>query len=61
MLLVHINWEDEGALSFAPQSVQAVILKQLGTNPRGAELSSEAAQIITKDKDAARIDISWAR
>lgn len=72
MLLAHINWGGNGVLFLVPEDVQLATLKKigkrkyfklprLGTNPRGVELSGEAARMITDNMHTARIEIEWFR
>ena len=70
MILVHINWNKEGALFYIPLHIQHAVLKQLGvkkyiklpkagTNPRGVEITTNALRILVNHNKTLRINIEW--
>lgn len=72
MMLVQINWEDQGGLFYIPVSVQKNHFKDLGrenyiklpkpgTNPRGVEISKEALSELVNDKKTYKIKIHWQK
>lgn len=72
MLLVQIIWGLTGAFFYIPKEAQQKIHKELGkegyvklpkegTNPRGVELSTRAAELIANHPLTKRININWIR
>jgi hypothetical protein len=72
MLLVQINWEQEGGFYYIPVKVQKKLfdrigrkkyikLPKAGTNPRGVEITKEALTGLVKDSDTKVIKINWQR
>lgn len=72
MLFVQISWGHRAAFHYIPLEVQKEIFAQmgrdryiklppLGTNPRGAEITSEALEALVKNKKTLVIDIDWVR
>jgi len=72
MLLVQINWNDEGGFFYIPISVQKKLFDKIGrqhyiklpkpgTNPRGVEITKEALSSLIKDDQAKGISIKWER
>lgn len=72
MLLVQINWNNNGGFYYIPLEVQSRIFWQLGrdnyiklpkpgTNPRGVEITKDALSKLAYDSMSKRIEISWQR
>ena len=72
LLLARIDWEARGGLYYAPVESQRALLETIGrsvyiklpkkgTNPRGAEISSNALSALVTGSDARSIPIDWQR
>lgn len=72
ILLVNINWGGKSSFYYFPKESQVRVFKKLGakkylklpkqgTNPRGVEITKEALELLTMDKDTMSIDIIWER
>jgi len=72
MLFVHINWNNKGLFCFIPASVQKSVFNRIGreryiklpkpgTNPRGAEMTSEAIKNLISNNETLKIDIDWVK
>jgi hypothetical protein len=72
MLLVQINWVQEGGFYYIPVNVQKKLfdrigrkkyikLPKAGTNPRGVEITKEALTGLVEDSDTKIIKINWQR
>ena len=72
ILLVQVNWDDQGGLFFFPISAQREIMQLMGrqhyiklpkagTNPRGVEISAEALEMLTRHSQSQVIPIKWYR
>jgi len=70
MIVVHINWGNEGGFYYIPQETQAKVLKSIGpekyvilpkqgTNARGTEMSSVAMQKLLTNNKTLKIPINW--
>ena len=72
ILLVQINWNNNGGLYYIPMKAQERVFKEIGrenyiklpksgTNPRGVEITKQALSQLLKDKETHIIEISWQR
>lgn len=72
ILLVQINWENEGGLYYIPLSVQKKLFDKIGrknyiklpkpgTNPRGVEVTKSALTSLVKDSELKSIRINWQK
>lgn len=72
ILLVQINWEQQGGFYYIPVKVQRKLfdrigrkkyikLPKAGTNPRGIEITKEALTGLVEDNDTKVIKINWQR
>jgi len=72
ILLVKINWNDNGGLYLIPLTVQKDIFEKIGrdkyirlpkpgTNPRGVEISKEALMNLVGHDETKAIEIKWDR
>lgn len=72
ILLVQINWNDNGGFYYIPLEVQKRIfdkidrqnyikLPKAGTNPRGVEITKEALSNLVGDSESQSIIIDWQR
>lgn len=72
LILVQINWDGLGGVYYIPSEVQQQVFKKLGsaryiklpkaaTNPRGAEISTEAMEELVNNKDTKAIIIEWEK
>ena len=72
ILLVQINWNNNGGLYYIPMKTQERVFKEIGrenyiklpkpgTNPRGVEFTKDALSLLVKDRDTQVIEISWQR
>ncbi|MEN9978718.1 MAG: ThaI family type II restriction endonuclease [candidate division WOR-3 bacterium] len=72
MLLIQINWNNNGGFYYIPLEVQKRIFEQLGrynyiklpkpgTNPRGVEITKDALSKLAYDSMSKRIEITWQR
>lgn len=72
MILIHINWENEGAFYYIPKDTQIEIFRKIkpenyfrlpkeGTNPRGVELSAVALREMLQHRNTYKIPIFWRR
>jgi len=72
ILLVQINWNDQGGFYYIPLEVQARVFNKMtkenyiklpkpGTNPRGVEITKEALLGIIRDEGTQSIPIEWRR
>jgi len=72
LLLVNINWDATSAFYYFPKESQVRVFERVGvkkylklpkqgTNPRGVEITKEALELLTVDKDTMSIDINWER
>ena len=72
IFLIHINWENQGAIYFIPLSVQMSVLSKQGkkiyikippkgTNSRGVEISKQALNHLVSHKAVKVLPIFWKR
>lgn len=72
ILLIQINWGDNGGFFYIPVELQErlfdkigrdnyIKLPKAGTNPRGAEIAQEALSNLVADKQCQRIIIEWQK
>jgi restriction endonuclease ThaI-like protein len=72
ILLVHINWEQKGAMYLFSKESQKEILKEYGkefyfklpkkgTNPRGVEITNPAINKLVEHYSTKKVDIDWVR
>ncbi|HOV91771.1 MAG TPA: ThaI family type II restriction endonuclease [Candidatus Kapabacteria bacterium] len=72
MIFIKINWDNKGSFFYIPQEVQSEVfcqigrdnyikLPKLGTNPRGAEISSVALKALVEHDDTIKIPILWKK
>jgi hypothetical protein len=72
ILLIQINWGDNGGFFYIPVELQEKLfdkigrdsyikLPKAGTNPRGAEITKEALSNLVADKQCQRIIIEWQK
>ena len=72
ILLVQINWGDNGGFFYIPVDLQKKLfdkmsrenyikLPKAGTNPRGAEITKESLSNLVADKQCQRIIIEWQK
>jgi hypothetical protein len=70
MVLIQVNWSNEGAFFYVPVEVQLEVFNSLGkerylklpvegTNPRGVEISGESMRIISMHPDTLKVPIFW--
>jgi len=70
MVLIQVNWSNEGAFFYVPLEVQLEVFNSLGkerylklpvegTNPRGVEISGESMRIISMHPDTLKVPIFW--
>ncbi|MEM3829534.1 MAG: ThaI family type II restriction endonuclease [Conexivisphaerales archaeon] len=72
ILLVQINWNDDGGFYYIPLEVQKrlfegmgrekyIKLPKPGTNPRGVEITNKALSSLVKDSMSRKIIITWQK
>lgn len=72
LIVVQINWANNGGFYFIPLEVQLETLKQIGreryiklpkvgTNPRGVEMQGEAMSLLVANKKTLKIEINWRK
>lgn len=72
IILVQINWENDGGLYYIPLSVQRNLFDKIGrknyiklpkpgTNPRGVEITKSALTSLVEDNESKSIKINWQR
>ena len=72
LIVVQINWANNGGFYFIPLEVQLETLKQIGreryiklpkigTNPRGVEMQGEAMNLLITNKKTLKIEINWRK
>ena len=72
LILVQINWDNNGGLYYIPLKVQQQVLEEIGneryiklpkagTNPRGVEMSSEAMKLLVYNSRTLAIPIDWRK
>ena len=72
MILVQINWNGRGNLYYFTLESQINILNAMGrdhyiklpkqgTNPRGVEISAEALELLSQQRDTLNMNIPWIR
>jgi len=72
ILLIQINWGDNGGFFYIPVELQEKLfdkmgrdnyikLPKAGTNPRGAEITKEALSNLVADKQCQRVIIEWQK
>lgn len=71
-ILVQINWNDIGGFYYIPLDAHIrcfellgreayIKLPKAGINPRGVEISRDAAMLLVRDKSTRKIDIFWKK
>lgn len=72
MILVQINWSNDGGFYYIKKETQQKVLKEIGrekyiklpkqdTNPRGVEVSRDALKMLVENIDTIKIAIDWKR
>lgn len=72
ILLIQINWGNDGGLYYIPLESQQEIIKKLGkdgyiklpkegTNPRGVEITGKALKMLIKHELSKKIEIKWEK
>jgi len=72
LIVIQINWDNNGGLYYIPLEVQLKILKEIGreryiklpkvgTNPRGVEMQGEAMTLLISNKKTLKIEINWRK
>jgi hypothetical protein len=72
MIFVQILWNNNGGFYYIPKELQLEVFNQIGkdkyiklpkegTNPRGAEISSDALKLMVENKNTIKIPINWAK
>lgn len=72
LIVVQINWNNDGGFYFIPLEVQLETLENIGkenyiklpkagTNPRGVEMQGEAMQLLISNPKTLKIDINWRK
>lgn len=72
MIFIQINWNNGGGFYYIPKEVQIEVFNDIGrdyyiklpkqdTNPRGAEMSSEALKTLVYHNDTLKIPIEWKK
>lgn len=72
LIVVQINWANDGGLFYIPLEVQLQTLKdvgkeryiklpKVGTNPRGVEMRGEAMRLLISNSQTLKIPINWTK
>ena len=72
MILVQINWGNDGGLYYFPKIIQREVLNDMGrenyiklptagTNPRGVEMTAKALRNLTAHEKTLKIPIKWSK
>ncbi|MHB9295822.1 hypothetical protein PilKf_01574 [Pillotina sp. SPG140] len=72
MILVHINWDNNGGLYYISKAIQNKTLESMGrenyiklpkqgTNPRGVEVHGYAMKQLISNPETLKISINWKR